>query len=73
MKSYLRLYCCFLGLAEYFSVALDSTKTFYTGNEVKYICVNGYNETTIWAIWADVEIVVETNPGVSINVVKGKR
>ena len=40
---------------------------------MQYICVNGYHDTTIWAIWTDVEIVVKTKPEGLIDVVTEKR
>jgi hypothetical protein len=40
---------------------------------MEYICVIGHDDTTIWAIWADVEIVVHTEPGEKLNVVTEKR
>lgn len=42
-------------------------------NTKQQICVNGWNDTVVWAIWADVEIKAVAQPNDAIYVVSETR
>ncbi len=66
-----RVVIIFLG--SNFFVSSTSRQSFTCDNNVEYICVIGHNDTTIWAIWSDIEIVLQTKPEVLVDVFTGKR
>ncbi|XP_028415740.1 nuclear envelope integral membrane protein 1-like isoform X1 [Dendronephthya gigantea] len=47
-------------------------ESFQFNSSSKPLCINGHKHNSIWAIWADVEIDIQTEPEDSVNVVSGK-
>ena len=39
----------------------------------QYVCINGYDHSRIWGIWAVLEIIVQTEHDSSVNVIMEKR
>ena len=39
----------------------------------EYLCINGVNDTSIWAVWSDVELKAKAKKGQYVKFINGNR